>query len=100
MESKEAIKRLRQETCPATYMPDFDKEECLQVIEKDLDRLEKLEKAFELLMKRYGFRVYETKDFEGNEHKHFTTGLLDGYFTLSQDEYDLLREVLRNAKKD
>ena len=27
MTSKEAIKRLRQETCPATYMPDFDKEE-------------------------------------------------------------------------
>ncbi len=40
MTNKEAIKRLRQETCPNTYMPDFDKEECLQVIEKDLKPLE------------------------------------------------------------
>ena len=36
MESLEALKRIRQETCPATYMPDFDKEECCNVIEKDL----------------------------------------------------------------
>lgn len=34
MKVKEAIKRLRQETAPATYMPDFDKEECLQTIEE------------------------------------------------------------------
>ena len=34
MKVKEAIKRLRQETAPATYMPDFDKEECLQVVEE------------------------------------------------------------------
>lgn len=44
MTSKQAIKRLRQETAPATYMPDFDKEECLHTIEKDLERLEKLER--------------------------------------------------------
>ena len=37
MTIKEAIKRLRQKTCPATYMPDFDKEECLKVIEKELE---------------------------------------------------------------
>ena len=43
MKVKEAIKRLRQETAPATYMPDFDKEECLKIIEKDIDRLERLE---------------------------------------------------------
>ena len=41
MTSKEAIKRLRQETAPATYMPDFDKEECLQVVEARMDELEK-----------------------------------------------------------
>ena len=32
----EAIKRIRQETCPATYMPDFDKEKCLKVIEDSI----------------------------------------------------------------
>ena len=41
MKAKEAIKRLRQETAPATYMPDFDKEECLQVVEARMDELEK-----------------------------------------------------------
>ena len=33
MEVNEAIKRIRQETCPATYMQDFDKEACLKAIE-------------------------------------------------------------------
>lgn len=32
----EAIKRIRQETCPATYMQDFDKEQCLKVIEDSI----------------------------------------------------------------
>lgn len=36
MKVKEAIKRLRQETAPATYMPDFDKEECLKTIEETI----------------------------------------------------------------
>ena len=36
MELNEAIKRVRQETCPATYMPDFDKEKCLKVIEDSI----------------------------------------------------------------
>lgn len=44
MTEQEAIKRLRQETCAATYMPDFDKEECLQVLENKMTRLAKLER--------------------------------------------------------
>lgn len=50
MTSKEAIKRLRQETAPATYMPDFDKEECLQVVEARMDELEKKIKLYEAYM--------------------------------------------------
>lgn len=38
MELKEAIKRIRQETAPCTYNTDFDKEECLKVIEDNLKR--------------------------------------------------------------
>ena len=41
----EALKRLRQETCPATYMPDFNKEECLEVIEKALLELKAIKEA-------------------------------------------------------
>lgn len=48
MTSKEAIKRLRQETIPATYMVDFDKNECINIIEKELNALEAI-KEFGLL---------------------------------------------------
>ena len=41
----EALKRIRQETCPATYMADFDKNQCCDDIEKELKRLEKIENA-------------------------------------------------------
>lgn len=50
MEVNEAIKRLRQETAPATYMSDFDKEECLQVVEARIDELEKKIKLFKAYM--------------------------------------------------
>lgn len=39
----EALKRIRQETAPATYMPDFDKGECCDIIEQALQRLDKYE---------------------------------------------------------
>ena len=41
----EALKRIRQETCPATYMADFDKNECCDVIEQALQRLEAIDNA-------------------------------------------------------
>ena len=49
MNSLEALKRLKQETCPATYMPDFDKDLCIDVIGKDLDKLEHLDKYVDQL---------------------------------------------------
>jgi len=45
MNEFEALKRLRQETCPATYNPDFNKEECLEVIEKALLELKAIKEA-------------------------------------------------------
>ena len=51
MTSKESLKRIRQETAPATYMKDFDKKECCDTIEKDLEILEKIEKN----LKGFGF---------------------------------------------
>lgn len=41
----EALKRIRQETAPATYNPDFDKKECCDVIEQALQRLEAIDNA-------------------------------------------------------
>lgn len=48
MTSKEALKRIRQETLPATYMADFDKNECCNIIEKDLEELEIIKKEFKI----------------------------------------------------
>lgn len=39
MKVNTAIKRLRQETCPATYNQDFDKEECLKSIENEFEKI-------------------------------------------------------------
>ena len=52
MNSKEALKRLKQETAPATYMPDFDKDECIEIIKKDLDKLEQREKEYQELKEK------------------------------------------------
>lgn len=41
----EALKRIRQETCPATYMADFDKNECCDVIEQALLELKSIKEA-------------------------------------------------------
>ena len=41
----EALKRIRQETAPATYNPDFDKKECCDVIEQALQHLEAIENS-------------------------------------------------------
>jgi len=78
MTSKEAIKRLRQETAPVTYMADFDKEECLKVIEKDLEVLEIIKKGF-------------SKNFLAERLK-------DAYLRddLNDEDYDKIKEWLEN----
>ena len=55
MTSKEALKRLKQETAPATYMPDSYtfKDECIEVIKQDLERLETLEKFVAIMVNVY-----------------------------------------------
>lgn len=40
MTGKQALKRLKQETCPATISPDFDKNECVATIADELEALE------------------------------------------------------------
>ena len=42
MKGLEALKRIRQETCPATYMTDFDKNDCCDIIEKELKALNEI----------------------------------------------------------
>lgn len=50
MNVKEALKRLKQETIPATYNPDFDKNECIDIIEKELNQKDYLEFMFKMVL--------------------------------------------------
>ena len=81
----EALKRIRQETCPATICPDFDKEECCNIIEKELKEGEKNKQALEII-KKYGLIRY-IKEWDCIGTKGYA-------HDLPQDVVDLLKEVL------
>lgn len=107
----EALKRIRQETCPATYNQDFDKEECCDIIETALKRLEQLEeekqsfdrviekkiKAFEIIKEKRVDIVPLLEYHNAEEYNkwvwtrsHYTYPPSE----ITQEEYDLLKEVL------
>lgn len=105
MNSKEALKEL----CSRCYVesdlcschPRYSGGKCnntckyKETIEQDLDRLEKLEKAIEIL-KRFNFSIFTVKN-NNNEtgFKIFTDSLLETQ-EITQQEYELLKEVLEN----
>jgi hypothetical protein len=92
---KEAIKRLRQETCPATYMPDFDKEKCLQVIEKSLQYKSLAERCWEIVKAKRVSIVYleDSQDVEQYNEFAFQT---NGYASqLTKAEFETLKEGLK-----
>lgn len=68
MTSKEALKRLWQETAPATYMKDFDKKECCDVIERDLEKLARALKILDVF-KREIFIDTEVQHTFSNDKK-------------------------------
>ena len=93
----EALKRIRQETCSATYMLDFDKNECCDIIEKSL-------KALEIIKKKrvnIGTFIHLTKilkkDYEQCKALNNTFGAniceTEKEF-LTKEEFNLLKEVL------
>lgn len=49
-EALEALKRLEQETCPATYMPDFDKLECVRVVREALTSLDERREELKMFL--------------------------------------------------
>lgn len=78
-----ALKRIRQETCPATYMPDFDKNQCCDDIEKEL-------KAFYIIVeKNVNMDLLTDVDTveEYNEQMNWS------YRRLTQEEFDLIKEA-------
>ena len=92
MKSKEALERLKEETQPNAYTLNHNDED-FAIIEQDLDRLEKLEKAIELLKKYVGFKLVidPIDSVRGIEAKY-------EYSDISKKEYELLKEVLEDDK--
>lgn len=85
MNSKEALKRLKQETAPATYMVDFDKDECIEVIRKDLEILEKYKNAIKIINDALELYV----DF-------YEVGVENRSSFIDYEDSELLKEVLEN----
>lgn len=78
--SLEALKRLRQETAPATYIKDFDKKECCDVIERDLEMLD--------IVKKY------------LKNKSLELGIEDIIICCENEEdYQKIKEWLNNEKE-
>lgn len=128
MESKEALKDLLDILMNFERLYAIDdthevKKQKSEIIEKDLDRLEKLEKEHEKLKERYKHRAETSNDlckavkqyekaieilkdkfkFElgvsvVKEKYYYSLEFLysNEYFTITQDQYELLKEVLEN----
>lgn len=78
----EALKRLEQETCPATYMPDFNKLECIDIVRKALKVLD--------LIKKKGIIMTMPESDYSNERI-----VAEIYInTLKKEELEMIKEVL------
>ena len=90
MTSKEALKELKAYAISKWGI------ERLKIIEKDLDRLEKLEKVIELLWRKNVNIVYIKifKDFK--KYSEYYTGY-SSKDKLTNEDFDLLKEVLRDG---
>ena len=66
---KNAIKRLRQETCPNTYMPDFDKEKELSIVEKGLQERDELKAQISKWIEMLSFEGCNSKEQVSAEMK-------------------------------
>ena len=96
MTSKEALKDILDILMNFERLSDIhDKQEVkkqkFEVIEKDLERLEKLEKVIETLKKSFLLSVGELRGI------YFTLAY-DNNYVMTKEEYDLLKEVLEDDK--
>ena len=90
MEIKEAIKRLRQETVPNTYNPDFDKEECLKVIEDEINQKDLIERALQegVWYEDDGVMLFSNDvKFYYGEKMHCYRLIIKGYAYVNVDDY-------------
>ena len=96
MTSKEALKDTFDILVNFERLSDIhDKQEVkkqkFEIIEKDLERLEKLEKVIETLKKSFLLSVGELRGI-------YYVLAYDNNYVMTKEEYDLLKEVLENDK--
>ena len=96
MTSKEALKDIFDILVNFERLSDIhDKQEVkkqkFEIIEKDLERLEKLEKIIETLKKSFLLSVGELRGI-------YYVLAYDNNYVMTKEEYDLLKEVLENDK--
>ena len=96
MTSKEALKDILGILMNFERLSDVQdahevKKQKFEIIEKDLERLEKLEKVIETLKKSFLLSVGELRGI------YFTLAY-DNNYVMTKEEYDLLKEVLENDK--
>ena len=94
MTSKEALKDLlgilmNFERLSGVQAAHEVKKQKFEIIEKDLERLEKLEKVIETLKKSFLLSVGELRGI------YFTLAY-DNNYVMTKEEYDLLKEVLED----
>ena len=96
MTSKEALKDRLDILMNFERLSDINDEQNIkkqkfEIIEKDLERLEKLEKVIETLKKSFLLSVGELRGI------YFTLAY-DNNYVMTKEEYDLLKEVLEDDK--
>ena len=87
MTSKEALKELKACTISKWGL------DRVNIINKDLDRLEKFEKTIEILKARV--KMFEI--YHGPKSRYYYLYIGGRIVFLSREEYELLKEVLENG---
>lgn len=90
---QESLKRLKQETIPATYMPDFDKAECIENLQEALNTLEFLVKHLYVAPELLELRV-------APKHNYIFNGKYFNGIKIQNDEFWNHIKLLCELKKE
>lgn len=94
MTSKESLRNLKQEILTPNYLTDYEKDECIDVIQQELERLKKLEEAIEILKDKFYLRVHSNMFGSWLFIKEKTKHGEDVSCQLDLDIVDTIKEVL------
>lgn len=88
----DALKRIRQETIPATYNQDFDKEECCNIIETALKELEN-RRATENVVRTFRESPVKTNKKLKALEIIKETPIFAWYITIYKDAYEMIADA-------